>query len=99
MSQPGLPLDAVRGSIFGLDPYPTLVNKACAIAFTIATGHVFANGNKRTALAALLQMLELNGRALVATQDELVDVFAKGLATTQSARDEFGAWVEKRVSP
>ncbi len=41
--------------------YSTLFDKASFLLYTIATEHPFFNGNKRTALAATLSFLVLNG--------------------------------------
>lgn len=46
---------------FGEDAYPTIPDKAAAYAFFLAKNHPFVDGNKRTAEAAMLVFLELNG--------------------------------------
>jgi death on curing protein len=38
---------------FGVDFYPTVYDKAACLFFSIAGGHIFSNGNKRTAVLAL----------------------------------------------
>ena len=47
----------------GEDSYPTLFTKTAVVGFSIAQNHVFSDGNKRTALEAMLLILELNGYA------------------------------------
>ena len=58
--------------MFGLTRYPTLEEKACALAYAITHSHVFLDGNKRTGTEVLYQMLELNGRTLEVTHEDLV---------------------------
>lgn len=46
---------------FGVDFYPTIYDKAACLFFSIAGGHIFTNGNKRTAVLALDQFCYANG--------------------------------------
>jgi death-on-curing family protein len=45
---------------FGVEFYPTIYDKAACLFFSIAGGHIFSNGNKRTAVLALDQFLAVN---------------------------------------
>jgi|SRR5690606_3973527 death-on-curing protein len=58
-------LEAAAGrpmqTVFGVDAYPTLPEKAAALLHSIARNHPFADGNKRTATLAALFMLLVNG--------------------------------------
>jgi prophage maintenance system killer protein len=46
---------------FGVDYfYPTIYDKAACLFFSIAGGHIFGNGNKRTGVLALDQFLWAN---------------------------------------
>lgn len=49
-------------TVFGQDAYPTLTGKAVALLHSLARNHPFADGNKRTAVVALLFMLAVNGQ-------------------------------------
>lgn len=46
---------------FGDEFYPTIYDKAACLFFSIAGGHIFRNGNKRTAVLAIDQFLMANG--------------------------------------
>ncbi|WP_168733482.1 type II toxin-antitoxin system death-on-curing family toxin [Deinococcus sp. Arct2-2] len=48
-------------SAFGEDAYPTFFTKLAAIGYTLARDHGFSDGNKRTALQVMLNILEENG--------------------------------------
>lgn len=47
--------------------------QAAAIAHGIAETQPFVDGNKRTALAAMLTFIRVNGYELTASQEELAD--------------------------
>lgn len=57
-------LEAIIFPVFGQQLYPSIYDKAAALCHTLARGHVFQDGNKRTALEASRQFLELNGLKL-----------------------------------
>jgi death on curing protein len=54
-------LEAVQGSLFGKELYPSLSEKAAAICWRIITAHVFHDGNKRTGIESCHLLLEING--------------------------------------
>lgn len=90
-------LEAIQGSVFGYDPYPTLVEKAAALAWRIIVGHVFHDGNKRTGVDACRQLLELNGYAM-RMDEEVVDIAIR-IATAQMPFVDFVRWLEARAQP
>jgi len=48
---------------FGVEVYPTVFDKAAAYLFYISRNHAFIDGNKRTATAAMLAFLRVNGES------------------------------------
>ncbi len=54
-------LEAVNAEVFGEKMYPTISDKAAFYMFSIVTGHIFQDGNKRTGLGAARLFLRLNG--------------------------------------
>jgi death-on-curing protein len=64
---------------------------AAAYAFAIARGHVFLDGNKRTAHAVAAVFLLNNGIAHLAAEDEVVAVMI-GLAEGALSEAELAAW-------
>lgn len=54
-------LEAVGSELFGQPMYPSISDKAAFYMFSISTGHIFNDGNKRTGLEAALLFLKLNG--------------------------------------
>lgn len=63
-----------RTTVFGEDAYPTLEEKAAALAQSIARNHALVDGNKRLTLGALIAFLGVNGRRLTLTNDEAYDL-------------------------
>lgn len=61
-------------SFFETDAYPTLDRKLGIVFIKIINLHPFADGNKRTAVAALWTMTGLNGYHLTFTNEELVQI-------------------------
>ena len=59
-------------SIFGEDAYPDVVSKAAALFHSLCRNHPFLDGNKRTAVIALVMFLEMNGYAITMEQGEMV---------------------------
>ena len=51
-----------QASAFGEDAYKTLEEKAAALLHSVARNHPFKDGNKRTAVVAMLMMLHVNGQ-------------------------------------
>lgn|SRR5690349_10690152 len=47
--------------VFGEQQFPTLLDKAAALIHSLAYHHLFADGNKRTAVQAVTLFLEWNG--------------------------------------
>jgi death-on-curing protein len=90
-------LDAIRGAVFGVDQYPTMEDKACAVAYTVARRHVFVDGNKRTGAECLFVMLELNGLTVCASDDEL-QVNFEGIADGSVPFRDFVEWVRVHLS-
>ena len=73
------------------DSPPDLYDLAAAYAFAIARGHVFLDGNKRTAHALAAVFLANNGIIHAAPEDEVVAVMV-ALADGSLSEAELAAW-------
>jgi death-on-curing protein len=97
----GLLESAVAGprmSFGGEELYPTLAEKAAALAYALARNHPFVDGNKRIALAAADAMLRLNGFRLEADDDTLERVFLE-LAAGRLSRKALAEFVASHLGP
>jgi len=61
-------------TVGGEDAYVDLYDKAAALMHSLARNHPFVDGNKRTAAAAMIIFLKLNGYGFHATQDQVVSL-------------------------
>jgi death-on-curing protein len=78
------------------DLYPTLAEKAAALAYSLAMNHPFVDGNKRAAHAAMEIFLLLNGYEMAASVDEQEHLFLK-LADGKISREQLAKWVTKNA--
>ena len=78
--------------------YPTVTGKAARLAFALVNDHPFVDGNKRIGVTAMAVLLSINGYALVATDDDLIE-FGLGLAMGEIDAVEAEAWVVRHAVP
>lgn len=77
----------------GEELYPSLLEKAAALCFSLVMNHPFVDGNKRIGHAAMETFLVLNGQQLNAVVDDAESLFLK-LAAGEVERGELVAWIE-----
>ena len=70
----------------GEELYPTVAQKAARYAYGIASNHPFADGNKRTAFAALDVFLRLNGLRLEFLNGEMHRLIMRWIACPAAER-------------
>lgn len=80
----------------GEDLYPTLLQKASALGFSLIMGHPFVDGNKRVGHAAIETMLVVNGWEIEAPVDEQEEIILK-LAAGKLDRESFTEWLRLRI--
>ncbi len=80
------------------DFYPTIAEKAAALAFSLIQNHPFNDGNKRTGHAAMELFLGLNGYDFIDALDEQERVIL-AVASSKMEREEFTEWVKAHVVP
>ncbi len=76
------------------EPQPDLFALAAGYAFAIVRGHVFIDGNKRTAHAVAAVFLANNGIDHRAPEEEVVAVMI-ALADGTLSEDEFTSWLRR----
>jgi death-on-curing protein len=80
----------------GEDLYPTLIEKAAALCFSLVKNHPFVDGNKRVGHAVMETFLILNGyeiEALIAEQEEVI----LRLADSELDREGFSEWLRSHT--
>lgn len=78
--------------------YPSLIDKAAALCFSLVMNHPFVDGNKRIGHAAMETFLVLNGHQLNADVDDAESFFLK-LAAGDVQRSELVHWITANVFP
>lgn len=82
---------------FGGDEfYPTVVEKALALGFSLIKNHPFLDGNKRIGHAAVEVFLVLNSHEISAPIDEQEQIISK-LASGEIGREEFTEWLRTNI--
>lgn len=69
---------------------------AAAYLFHLCANHPFLDGNKRTALAACIAFLRMNGWNLVASEDAVVAIVLD-IATSNKSKEEVSDWLLQNV--
>lgn len=88
-------IEAILFPMFGQELYPAIAGKIAAIAQVIITRHVFHDGNKRTALAAIEALACLNGFTFKPSKEDenfLVSIAEKSLDVSSVE-----IWLKKRL--
>lgn len=75
-------------------PSPDIFDLAAAYAFALCKGHVFNDGNKRTAHAVAAVFLEINGWSQDVPQPDIVHVMI-GVADGSIGEDALAVWFRK----
>lgn len=86
-------LDAIQFSICGLTIYPTLKEKAAAIAHHTISSHVFHDGNKRTGTHIAWAFLRANGRDVFL--DESIVELTVGIAKKEATQEDLVQWLHE----
>jgi death on curing protein len=85
-------------SFGGLHLHPSPAEMAAAYLFHISQNHPFLDGNKRTAMAAALAFLWLDGHRLEADDDELTEMVF-GVAAGRVAKAEAAVFMRVHLRP
>jgi death on curing protein len=87
-----------KATFGGVDLYPTLIEKAAALAFALVQGHAFVDGNKRVGHAGMETFLILNGSEIDAPVDDQERLILD-LAAGRIARSHLVDWLRQYVRP
>ena len=85
-----------RMAFEGKDLYPTLADKAAALAFFIVQNHPYVDGNKRCGHAAMETFLVLNGKEIEAPVDEVEKIILE-IASGKISLKNFGNWLAGHI--
>jgi len=86
-----------RMTFNGEELYPTIVEKASALGFSLIQNHPFVDGNKRAGHAAMESFLMFNGYEISAGVDEQVEIVL-GVASGKLDRNAFTDWLSEHIA-
>jgi death on curing protein len=92
LSALGMPEAAFDGQLL----HERRTDQAAAYLSHLVRNHPFVDGNKRTGLIAAIAFLGLNGRALVADPDDLLDLVV-GVASGAIGKTEVATFLAQHV--
>lgn len=78
--------------------YKDLIEQAAALWQSLSQNHAFADGNKRTAFAAMYTFLAINGVRLIARAPETSAFLLRLYQTNQFEYDKLVAWLRCHVA-
>jgi death-on-curing protein len=81
--------------LFGEEQFPTHFDKAAALMDSIIRRHPFVDGNKRTAFAAAVVLIEIATGLAVQSPEEDEETITVAVATKQVDLAELAAWLEE----
>ena len=84
-------------SFGGFELYPTFEEKAAHLAYNLTMNHAFFDGNKRIGAASLIFFLKINGKKLIATDQQIIDLFLN-LASKKIDCNDLLDWIKGHVS-
>lgn len=85
-----------RMTFGGEELYPTIIEKASSLAFSLIKNHPFVDGNKRVGHAAMEVFLVVNGHEIRAPVDEQERIIL-AVASGALGRDDFTDWLRAHV--
>jgi len=74
------------------DLYPDLFLKAAALMESLTQNHPFVDGNKRTAITSTALFLQMNGRSLQTTNEELLR-FTMMVTNERASLSTIATWI------
>jgi death on curing protein len=80
----------------GEELYPSVVEKACALGFSLIMNHPFVDGNKRIGHVAMEVFLILNGMEISASVDEQEQIVL-AIASGEKGREAFLEWLQEHI--
>ena len=86
-----------RMTFGGRELYPSIVDKAAALGYSLIQNHPFLDGNKRTGHAAMEVFLFLNGFEIQSSVDEQERIVLQ-VASGEMDREVFTLWLRDHVA-
>lgn len=89
-------IERPKATFAGRDLYPNIFDKAAALIHSLIQNHPFNDGNKRTALAATVRFLHINGYKIRASHREIID-FTLKIQKKKYHFEDISSWLKKHT--
>lgn len=80
----------------GVELYPTVIDKAVRLGYSLISNHPFVDGNKRIGTHAMLVFLDINGIVLDYDDDDLIQLILQ-IASGEADDNALNAWVRSHL--
>lgn len=90
-------LNAPAAAFGGVEFYPDFATKVGILGYRLARNHALPDGNKRTALLAMIEFAERNGRRLKELDDDGTVATMVAVAAGEMTEDDFIRWVRDQL--
>ena len=90
-------VSAPYASFAGIEPFPTVIEKASRLGFGLIKNHPFIDGNKRIGTHALILMMRINGVTIDYDDQDLIDAILK-VADGSFGYERLLAWVKAHIA-
>jgi prophage maintenance system killer protein len=90
-------LNAPAAAFGGIEFYPDFATKAGVLGYRLARNHALPDGNKRTALLAMIEFAERNGRSWKDLDDDDTVATMIAVAAGEMTEDDFIRWVRAQL--
>ena len=87
-----LALESPFQTFDGHDLYPSIIQKAARIGYSLVSNHPFIDGNKRIGIHIMLVFLAINGIDISCTQEDLIKI-GLSLADDTMTFEELSVWL------
>ena len=89
-------LNAPFQTFAGIELYPTIIDKAAHLGYSLIKNHAFVDGNKRIGTHAMLVFLMLNGIEVAYEDEELIQLIL-GVAAGEISSEQLLAWLQAHI--
>jgi death-on-curing protein len=77
----------------GIDLYPTAVEKAASLCFSLIKNHAYLDGNKRIGILVMLVFLDINECPIECVNEELIEI-GRNIANGSMVQRDILAWID-----
>ena len=89
-------LNAPFQTFAGIELYPTIIDKAAQLGYSLIKNHAFVDGNKRIGTHVMLIFLMLNGIDVDYEGEELTRLIL-GVAAGEISSEQLLAWLQAHI--